>query len=339
MNLNEYSPFIVRKIILTVLIMCILLISAMVAGLCIGSTEGGWRMVISSAVGEGDGYDPALHTIIWRIRFPRVILAALVGATLSLGGLVFQALLRNPLAEPYILGISGGAAIGAIIGILLGLSRFPGVGLSAFLGSLATLGLILAMSSGKTILKKDSLLLSGVMINAFCSAIIMFLVSLTQDARLHNIIFWLMGNLSMSTEEQIGILALMLAPCFLILFWLSNDMNLLLLGKDSAQAMGVNTRAVTVWLLVISSFMVSGTVAHVGLLGFVGLVMPHLLRLLLGPDHRVLVPACILGGGAFMVLCDLLARTLPDQGEMPAGVITAMIGAPLFIYLLKRSNP
>ena len=194
------------------------------------------------------------------------------------------------------------------------------------------------MSSGQTILKKDALLLSGVMVNAFCGAVIMFLVSLTQDARLHNIIFWLMGDLSMVDMPQVGILAAMLLPCFFLLFWFSNSMNLLLMGKEMAQTMGVNVKAVTVTLLVATSFMVSATVSYCGLVGFVGLVIPHLLRLLFGPDHRVLVPACVFGGGAYLVFCDVLARALPDQGEMPAGVITAMIGAPLFIYLLKRTR-
>ncbi len=279
-----------------------------------------------------------LDTIIWQIRFPRVLLATLVGAALSLGGLVFQALLRNPLAEPYILGISGGSAIGAIIGILIGLSRFPGVSLMAFAGSIAILLLILVMSSGQTILKKDALLLSGVMVNAFCAAVIMFLVSMTHDSRLHNIIFWLMGDLSMVDIGHVGILAAILCPCFILIFWFSNSMNLLLMGKEMAQTMGINIKAVTVILLVITSFMVSATVSYCGLVGFVGLVVPHLLRLVFGPDHRVLVPACVLGGGAYLVFCDVLARVLPKQGEMPAGVITAMIGAPIFIFLLKKTR-
>ncbi len=314
-----------------------LLILSIFLGLSMGSSGNGADAVFKSLFGMYEA-DSMLHTIIWRIRFPRVLLAALVGATLSLGGLVFQALLRNPLAEPYILGISGGSAIGAIIGILAGLSRFPGVSFTAFLGSVATLLLLLVMSSGQTILKKDSLLLSGVMVNAFCSAIIMFLLSITQDSRLHNIIFWLMGDLSMSDLNQVGILALTLFPCFIILFRYSHSMNLLLMGNEMAQSMGVNIKRVTMILLVITSFMVSSTVSHCGLLGFVGLVIPHLLRLILGPDHRILVPACILGGGAYMVICDVLSRVLPQQGDMPAGVITAMIGAPLFIYLLKRSK-
>jgi iron complex transport system permease protein len=320
----------------SILLLLVLLVIIFL-GISIGSTGGGFKVVVQSLWNEGQA-DTTLNTIVWRIRFPRVLLAALVGATLSLGGLVFQALLRNPLAEPYILGISGGSAIGAIIGILMGLSRFPGVSLTAFMGSAATLVLLLLMSSGQTILKKDTLLLSGVMVNAFCAAIIMFLVSITQDARLHNIIFWLMGDLSLTDMRQVAILALTLLPCFILLFWCSHAMNLLLMGREMAQSMGVNIKTVMVLLLVTTSFMVSATVSHCGLIGFVGLVMPHLLRLLLGPDHRVLVPACVLGGGAYMVFCDLLARILPQQGEMPAGVITALIGAPLFIYLLKRSS-
>jgi iron complex transport system permease protein len=302
-----------------------------------GSSGGGILSVLQVIAGKSDP-DSVLHTIIWRIRLPRVLLAALVGATLSLGGLVFQALLRNLLAEPYILGISGGSAIGAIVGILLGFTRFPGVSLTAFIGSIATLILILVMTSGQSVLKKESLLLSGVMVNAFCSSVIMFLVSLTQDSRLHNIIFWLMGDLSTADIRQVGLLAGMLLPCFILIFWQSHAMNLLLMGKEMAQSMGINIKAITITLLVTSSFMVSVTVSYCGLIGFVGLVMPHLLRLIFGPDHRILVPACILGGGSYLVFCDLLARILPEQGEMPAGVITALIGAPLFILLLKRSE-
>ncbi|MFC1859385.1 FecCD family ABC transporter permease [Thermodesulfobacteriota bacterium] len=313
------------------------LCTAIILGLSLGSTESSLNEIFQAILGKSPE-GSMLTAIIWRIRFPRVLLAALVGATLSLGGLVFQALLRNPLAEPYILGISGGSAIGAIIGILMGLSRFPGVSLTAFAGSSVTLLVVLILSTGKSVLKKDSLLLSGVMINAFCSAIIMFLIAMTQDAKLHNILFWLMGDLSMADLKQVGILAAMLFPCFILLFFLSHTMNLLLMGKEMAQTMGIHIKAVTVTLLVSTSFMVSATVANCGPLGFVGLVIPHLLRLIWGPDHRLLVPACIFGGSAYMVICDLLARIIPEHGEMPAGVITAIVGAPLFIYLLKKSR-
>lgn len=330
-------PPVVKRIVWVSALLAAALSVAMLAGLGGGSSGGGFGKFWETMTALKHP-DAALYAIVWKIRFPRVVIAGLLGATLSLGGLVFQALLRNPLAEPYILGISGGSAIGAIIGILLGLSRFPGVSLFAFSGGMGTLFLVLLLSTGRSLLKKEALLLSGVMVNAFCSAVIMFLISLTQDARLNNIMFWLMGDLSSGGRMEALILGLMLTPCFFIIFWFSHHMNLLLMGREMAQSLGVNVRLVTVLLLVVTSFMISATVCYCGLVAFVGLVIPHLFRLMLGPDHRVLAPACVLGGGAYLVLCDLLARTLPRQGEMPVGVITAMIGAPVFIYLLKRSG-
>lgn len=330
-------PVVVRRIITVSALMTAVMIAAAFLGVSMGSSGAGLGNIRETMRAI---HDPATtaYAIIWRIRFPRVMLAAIVGATLSLGGLVFQSILRNPLAEPYILGISGGSAIGAIIGILLGLGRFSGTALLAFAGGMGTLFLVLAIASGPNILKKESLLLSGVMVNAFCSAVIMFLISLSQDARLHNIMFWLMGDLSSAGAKEAGYLALMVVPCFIAVFWLSHPMNLLQMGREMAQTLGVNVRMVTLGLLAISSFMISITVCQCGLIAFVGLVIPHLLRLVVGSDHRVLVPASILGGGAYLVLCDLLARILPHQGEMPAGVVTAMIGAPVFIFLLKRSE-
>lgn len=328
---------VLRRLALVSLPLLLALLTTIFLGLGFGVTGSGLRAIWEALLAL-DVSNVVQQTIVWRIRLPRVLLAAEVGATLSLGGLIFQALLRNPLAEPYILGISGGSAVGAISGILLGLPRFPGVSATAFAGSMATLALVLMLSSGRHILKKDTLLLAGVMVNAFCSAMILFLISLTQDSRLHNIIFWLMGDLSLSDMGQVQLLALLLAPCFILAFLLSHAMNLLLMGKETAMVLGVNIKAVTLTLLVVTSFMISATVAQCGLLGFVGLVIPHLLRLLLGPDHRILVPACILGGATYMVGCDLLARIVPRQGELPVGVITAMIGAPVFIFLLRRSG-
>ena len=328
---------VVKRILLTTMVTLLMLAGAMAAGLFFGSAGAGWTTLAETVRGFRDP-ETLYYQIIWQLRFPRIMMAAMVGGTLSLGGLVFQALLRNPLAEPYILGISGGAAIGAIIGILLSLSLFPGVSLLAFSGGMATLVLVLVIASGPTLLKKETLLLSGVMVNAFCSAVIMFLISLTHDARVHNILFWLMGDLSAGGKEEALLLAVMVIPCFIVIFWMSNAMNLLMMGKETAYSMGVNVKTLTVALLMITSFMVSATVSHCGLVAFVGLVIPHLFRLVLGADHRVLVPACIFGGGAYLVLCDLLARTLPRSGEMPVGVITAMIGAPVFIFLLKRSS-
>ncbi|MCE5336954.1 MAG: iron ABC transporter permease [Desulfobacteraceae bacterium] len=329
------SP-ILKRVLTVSLLLGILLIVCAFLGLSLGSTEHGIRQLFAVLSGRADP-DPTLWNIVWRIRLPRVILAALVGATLSLGGLVFQALLRNPLAEPYILGVSGGSAVGAISGILLGLSPFPGVAFLAFAGSMSTLFVVLVISS-RAAMKKDSLILAGVMVNAFCSSVIMFLISLTQDSRLHSILFWLMGDLTMPDANRTFLLLIILLPCFAFVFLLARPMNILLMGEEMAANMGVNVRFMSVGLLLATSLMVSAVVCQAGLLGFVGLVMPHLLRLVFGPDHRLLIPASILGGASYLVLCDLLARSLPAQGEMPVGVITAMIGAPLFIILLQRSR-
>lgn len=335
--MTRSMPQVLRRLGIISIILLIFLLCCVVAGISIGSSGANLFALLQGRISDSKA-DPLLATIVWQVRFPRVLLATLVGATLSLGGLVFQALLRNPLAEPYILGISGGAAIGAIIGILLGLSRFPGVSLLAFAGSATTLLLLLLITAGRTAVQHDSLLLSGVMVNAFCTAFIMFLISVTQDSRLHNIIFWLMGDMGTVDMHQVLILTAILTPCFVLSFLLSNAMNLLTMGAETAQAMGIPVKLVSGILLVTTSLMISAAVSYCGLIGFVGLVMPHLLRLVLGSDHRILVPACVLAGGGYLVLCDLLARALPRQGEMPAGVVTALVGAPLFVYLLKTSK-
>lgn len=287
-----------------------------------------WRAIVGTA-------SDAATAIFWQLRLPRVILAAHAGAVLSLGGLVFQAVLRNPLAEPYILGVSGGAAVGTIIGILLGLSPFFLSG-ATFTGGLAVLGLISALGLSRG--GAHSLLLSGVMVNAFCSAIILFLLSQARGSEISTIMYWFMGDLGSGTLRQAGVLTLCLIPGYALLLALSHRMNLLLLGEDAARSMGVNVQRLVATLLIAVSMMVSGTVTVIGPLGFVGLVVPQALRIVLGADHRLLAPACCLFGAAYMIACDMLARICSSQGELPAGVITALIGAPIFVLLLRRKG-
>ena len=325
-----------QRLMVVVPVLTLLLVASILASLLIGSSNLSLSEVLA-AVFRDAKRDMAVDTIIWRIRLPRAILAAAVGATLSLGGLVFQARLRNPLAEPYILGISGGAAVGAILGMLSGLAMFPGVTILAFLGSMLIMGGVLLMSRRQAGGRNDSLLLAGVMMNAFCSACIMFLISLSQSSQVHHILFWLMGDLTMAEPERLWFF-LPLAVCFFIIYIQARPMNLLLTGEESAAALGLHVTGLTWLLLGTTSFMVSLVVSQAGLVGFVGLVVPHFFRLLHGPDHRILVPACILGGGAYLVICDLLARALPSGGEMPVGVVTALIGAPLFIFMLWREK-
>ena len=325
-----------RRLGVVVPILLLVLLCAVILSLVTGSSTVGLGDIIKMLTTGHDG-ETAVDAIVWRIRFPRAILAAAVGGTLSLGGLVFQARLRNPLAEPYILGISGGAAVGAIVGMFSGLAMFPGVTLASFGGAMVVMVVVLLLSRNNTSGKSESLLLAGVMMNAFCSACIMFLISVSQSSQVHHILFWLMGDLSMSEPGQL-VLLLPLFVCFIFIFTMSRPMNLLLTGEESAAALGLNVQRTTWLLLGTTTFMVSLVVSQAGLVGFVGLVVPHFFRMLLGPDHRLLVPACILGGGAYLVFCDLLARSLPASGEMPVGVITAMIGAPLFVFMLWRAQ-
>ncbi len=327
------------KIILATLLLSVVLILSSIVAISAGSSGTHFLETLAVLTGNSDP-DSITATIIWDIRLPRVILAAFVGSTLALGGLVFQALLRNPLAEPYILGISGGSAIGAILAMLLGFSYFPGVTAFSFAGSLLVLAFVTTLAGtalGNTMLSRDSLLLGGVMMNAFCAAVIMFLISMTRSFQVQHILYWLMGDLATIQKGQLSILLLVI-PCFAIIFVMARPMNLLLLGRETAAAMGINVKNTVLILLVITSLMVSIIVSLSGLVGFVGLVIPHIFRLLLGPDHRLLVPSCLLGGASYLVVCDLLARIIPSSGEMPVGIITAMIGAPLFIILLLRER-
>jgi iron complex transport system permease protein len=327
------------KIVLTTVLLGIVLILSAIVGISAGSSGTHFGETLSILLGNSEP-ESITSTIVWQIRLPRVLLAASVGATLALGGLVFQALLRNPLAEPYILGISGGSAIGAILAMLIGLSYFPGVAIFSFTGSLLVLGFITVIAGstlGNTMLSRDSLLLGGVMMNAFCAAVIMFLISMTRSFQVQHILYWLMGDLSSLQKRQLPIL-LLIIPCFVVIFILARPMNLLLLGRETAAAMGINVKKTVMLLLVITSLMVSVIVSLSGLVGFVGLVIPHIFRLVLGPDHRLLVPACLLGGASYLIFCDLLARIVPASGEMPVGIITALIGAPLFIVLLLRRS-
>lgn len=328
-----YSP-VYKKQLLVILVFLPVLALSVLFGLTVGSS-GSMVETWQSLLGLTEP-DATLEAIVWQLRWPRVVLAATVGAALSLGGLVFQALLRNPLAEPYILGVSGGSAVGAILGIMAGFSFFPGLALSSFVGSLTVLMLVLVLT-GRKDGGSDSLLLGGVMVNAFCGAIIMFLISVSQSTQIQKILFWLMGDLSSVGTDNLPLL-LGVIPCFLLIFVLAQPLNLLLTGQESATSMGVNVRNVTLILLVATSFMVSLTVCHSGLIGFVGLTVPHVLRLLVGSDHRILIPACILSGASYLVVCDLLARSLPSQGEMSIGIVTALVGAPLFICLLWRER-
>ena len=289
----------------------------------------------------GDPGSGAAGDIVLRIRLPRVALAALVGASLAVSGVLFQALLRNPLADPYVLGVSGGAALGGTVVLSLGGALglgYAAVPPAAFAGSALTIVLLYGIAATRGQLAPTNLLLVGVVFNAFASAAIVFLASLSGRSEGAGIFLWLIGSLSASRVDIAGWVALFLVAGLACAIPMARDLNLLSLGEESAQQLGVNVERCKRLLLVATSFMVGAAVSVAGLIGFVGLIIPHLLRLLFGPDHRLLVPAAAVTGAAFLIACDTLARTLLGARELPVGAITALAGGPLFIWLLRRHH-
>jgi len=290
-------------------------------------------------------FDPnassASADIVLRVRLPRVLLAGLVGASLSVAGVLFQALLRNPLADPYVLGVSGGAALGGIAALSLGSAvglGYAAVPPAAFAGAVATTLLLYAIAAAGGRVSTTQLLLTGVVFNAFASAAIVFLASIAGLSDGAGIFLWLIGSLSATRIDVAGWVALFLFLGLASAVPLARSLNLLTLGEEGAAQLGVEVERVKRVILVATSLMVGAAVSVAGLIGFVGLIIPHLLRLLLGPDHRLLVPAAAIGGAAFLVLCDTVARALLPGRELPVGAITAIAGGPLFLWLLRRHH-
>lgn len=276
--------------------------------------------------------DAPYSTIVRHVRLPRTLMALGCGASLALGGLVFQTIFKNPLAEPYILGLSGGAAVGSLSGMLAGLG-LAYTSMCAFAGSLFILGAVLLLRQRSN---AESLLLSGVMLNAFCGALVLFLISLLSPEGISSVMQWFMGNLAACSLEQAVYYILFLIPGCLLLASYGHTLNLLSLGEESAQSLGLDSGRAIRLLLVLTSLLISSLVAAVGPIGFIGLIVPQMLRLVCGADCRKLALGCLLFGPAFLIVCDVLARSLSSYSELPSGVVTALVGAPLFIVLQRR---
>ena len=277
-------------------------------------------------------------SIFWNLRAPRIVLSVLVGAALSVCGAAYQSVFRNPLTDPYVLGISSGASVGAAVAILLGLEAYMlGVGTCALVTGLLTIVVIYRIASIGNRMHTTTLLLTGVCITFLMSAIISFIMVLRQD-KMDSIIFWTMGSFASASWTEVAIVAPVVAVGIGIVLYYARDLNLLLAGSETARSLGVEVERVKRILLLSTTLMVAFCVATCGVIGFVGLVVPHCLRLVLGPDNRRIVPCAIFAGGLFMLLCDTLARTLLMPAELPVGSLTALAGAPLFIYLLYKNK-
>ena len=334
MNVELLTP---KKLALKVMIFLAVLLLVM----CVCVMLGTQRVSLARAFG-GQGESPGqnIDYEILLVRLRRVFLAAFVGAALACSGVVLQAILRNPLADPYILGISSGAGLGAIIAVLSGVGwqLWGGspMSLFSFAGALATVWLVWFIGHFTAKAQTTSLLLAGVVVNAFFSAMIMFLISIAKSDELRATIYWLMGNISEKEPTVLWVSAACVLAGIAALFAFSRSLNVLTLGEDEASALGVDTARTKLVAFALAAFITAVAVSLSGLIGFVGLIVPHAVRLVFGPDHRQLLPLSALVGGTFLVIADTLARIIIAPAQLPVGVLTALAGGPFFLVLLAK---
>jgi iron complex transport system permease protein len=313
-------------------LLTIFLFVSIAAGLLIGSVD----ISVSelAAVVTGGNIDSSISRIIIDIRLPRVLLAIAVGGGLSIAGAVFQALLMNPLAEPYILGISSGGTFGAILSFLFGLS-FIYTQLFAFAGAVTVVFFVFYLGQRFGELEPNVLLLTGVMIGAFFSALILLMLTIMEDS-VRTAVFWLIGNLSFASLENVLVILPIVILGSLILYFFSQKFNVLTLGSSTANQLGVNAGFVKNVTYVVASLIVGAVVSVSGIIGFVGLLIPHVARMLFGVDNRLVIPSSFLLGAIYLIAADTIARSVISPAEIPVGAITALLGAPVFIYLLRK---
>ncbi|MBP5980319.1 MAG: iron ABC transporter permease [Halomonas sp.] len=286
------------------------------------------------AVAQGQG-ELLASTLVWELRLPRALSAFAVGGLLAVAGALMQVLLRNPLADPYVLGLSGGASIGALTAMLVGLGGLLVSG-AAFVGALFSTLLVFGLAHSRGGWSPARLLLTGVVVASGWGAVITLMLAMSPAERLPGMLYWLMGDLSYARTPWPPLL-LLLAIC-LLLVPLGRSLNVLARGAPQAAALGVNVRPLEWGIYILASLLTAAAVTTAGSIGFVGLVVPHMLRLLLGNDQRLILPACALAGGTLLVLADTLARTMIAPEQLPVGVITALLGVPTFLFLLHRSR-
>ncbi len=274
---------------------------------------------------------------ILHLRFLRVFLAVFAGAGLSVSGIVLQAILRNSLAEPYILGTSSGAGLGAIAAIVLGVSWIY-VPMIAFTGAILSVILVYNLARQNSSIPDQSLILSGVIVSVAFSALIVFLVSISPDEAMHGMLWWLWGSFQVTNPGLIFIVSLIVFCSILMIYAFAQELNAIAIADEEAIHLGINVEMVKKILIVASAIITASLVCISGIIGFVGLIIPHMVRLVSGSNHKTLIPVACIGGSVFMVFCDLISRTIYPPLEIPIGVITAIIGSPVFIFLLKKKK-
>jgi len=280
--------------------------------------------------------------VFWEVRIPRVLLAGLVGAALACAGTAMQAVFRNPMADPFIVGVSTGASLGAVAASLMGITSVAVIGsfagpAFAFVTAILTVFVVYTLGTVSGKVYVDTLLLSGVAVAAFLGAVVSFMIYYARQ-EYHRLVFWLLGSLSLSTWPAVEILLVAVVVGASVVFLFGRDLNALLLGEETAYNLGTDPERLKTIMLVVAAVMTAAAVAFTGVIGFIGLIVPHMVRLMVGADHRILVPSATLTGAIFLILADSAARTIVAPAELPVGIITAMCGGPFFIYLLRRSR-
>ncbi|MFA0775893.1 MAG: hypothetical protein THHGLFOP_001418 [Candidatus Fervidibacter sp.] len=298
----------------------------------------GVLLVVSALLAMAVGAAPLTTEQVWQFRVPRILLAVLVGMSLASSGSCLQGLFRNPLADPFLLGIAAGGALGATVGLLMGVPS-PFIPLLAFLAALATAWLVARLGRVDGIVRMDTLLLAGVAVNALLSALLTLLLYLNAHRLMVGAVyFWLMGGFPMATWREVGMVFPYALIGVLIPLYHARALNALLMGEEWAHYAGVEVERVKGWLIAAAALSCAAAVSAAGIIGFVGLIAPHLARLLLGPHHRTLIPAASLFGALLLLWCDTLARLLIRPAELPVGIFTALLGVPFFLLLLRQAR-
>jgi len=319
------------RLAIAMAVLAVLLVISIAIGLMAGSQHVALSEVLRDRVSS---------TLFFQLRLPRVTMALLMGASLAIAGAALQALFRNPLAEPYTLGVSGGGALGASIAIALGWTAraagIPMLFVASFAGALLSVALVRAMARSGVFVIQGALLLAGVVVNLVCSAAVLTIQYIVDPNSALQILRWLLGSLDVIGFGTIWRMAVLLVPSWIAVLALSRQLHLLAIDQDTAATLGVNVRRAETVVHLLCSLMVGVTVAAGGAIGFVGLIVPHAVRLMFGEDLRIVLPGSLLLGGAFLVLADALARTVLPSGELPVGAVTGLLGGPAFLWLLRR---
>lgn len=347
--MKRFCALIKKHTLSCCLVLLAILILSIVLGIAIGPvsikfTEV-WQVMLYQlfhplfGAGSVEGIKESTQNIVWFLRAPRVLLGLLVGAALTLSGVGMQAFTKNPLAEPYVLGISSGASLGAVLAMLVGIYLPMGrlsISAGAFLGALASIIMVYVLSRSGGEITPIRLILVGVAVSAMFRAFTNYIVyTAPDDAKIREATFWMLGGLGSAEWSDVPPLAILIGPAFLLMWALSKQLNAMMMGDSSAITLGVNINLIRKLLILVTALLTATAVAVSGCIGFVGLVIPHIVRSIVGPDHRRLIPISTLAGAIFMVWVDVGARMLAAPAEIPVGILTAFVGAPIFLWMIK----